>query len=375
MKICFISSLYSGWGGSEELWIRTAGEALKKNMEILISIYDWGKLPKPIKELEEKGATIVVRPNESFMAGSFSGKLNSKFNKFISLDSFSSVKKFNPDVTVISQGGTYDFTWQRDLADFIQNFDSGKLFLVNQYNDEHKVLDDEAIGLSRIIFSKAEKIFFVSKRNLRVCERQTAYKILNSEVIYNPIKTGIDKIPFPNSDTIHFAAVGRLEAEIKGQDILLETLSSDKWKSRKWNLNIYGVGKDEKYLRQLCKYWDLEERINFKGFIDDVREIWKENHLLIHTSFGEGTPLVLLEAMACGRTAVVTDVGGCGEFIEDNYSGYIADAPTANLIDIALEKAWKKPELFEKFGERSLERIEKEFAIAPEVKLLNLISH
>jgi glycosyltransferase involved in cell wall biosynthesis len=375
MKICFISSLYSAWGGSEELWIRTANEAINKGIEVLISVYDWGELPKPIRELREKGATVVLRPNEGYLSKSFSGKLNLKLNKFIPSDPFAPVAKFNPDMTIISQGGTYDFMWQKELAAFIKNHQGGKLFILNQYNDEHKVLDEETILISRIIFSKAEKIFFVSKRNLQVCERQTAFKIKNSEVIYNPIKTSIDKIPFPAFTPIRFAAVGRLEAEIKGQDILLETLSSEKWRTRNWNLNIYGVGKDEKYLRQLCHYWGLEDKIKFKGFTDDVKEIWKENHLLIHPSFGEGTPLVLLEAMACGRTAVVTDVGGCGEFIVDDYSGYIAGAPTVNLIDLALEKAWNNSDEFEKFGQRSLEKIEREFAIAPEVKLLNLISN
>jgi L-malate glycosyltransferase len=375
MKICFISSLYSGWGGSEELWIRTAGEALKNGMDVLVSVYDWGKLAKPIQELQNKGAKVVLRNNDSFLSQTLSGKLKLKLNKWVPVDPFSDVKKFNPNITIISQGGTFDFTWQKTLADFILNHNSGKLFILNQYNDEHKILDESAIKLSRTIFSAAAKSFFVSKRNLQVCERQTAFKISNAHVIYNPIKTGIDKIPLPSLSTINFAAVGRLEAEVKGQDILIEILASEKWKSRNWILNIYGIGKDEKYLRQLCEFRGLEKRVNFKGYREDVKEIWKENHFLIHPSFGEGTPLVLLEAMACGRTAIVTDVGGCGEFIEDAYSGYIADAPTVNLIDAALEKAWEKPELFETFGERSLERIEREFNIAPEVKLLTTISN
>jgi glycosyltransferase involved in cell wall biosynthesis len=373
MKICFISSLYSSWGGSEELWIRTANEALKKNIEVLISIYDWGKLQKPVQDLVDKGAKLHLRPNENFLSQTFSGKVNIKLNKLISLDSFSPVKNFNPDVTILSQGGTYDFTWQKSLGNFINHFNSGKLFILNQYNDEHKVLDEETIRIARIAFSKATNVFFVSKRNLESCVRQLAFRIPNASVVYNPIKTGISKISFPPISTITFAAIGRLEAEVKGQDILLHTLSSPKWKSRKWNLNFYGEGKDENYLKQLCELWGIEKNIHFKGFKDNVKDIWKENHFLVHPSFGEGTPLVLLEAMACGRTAVATDVGGSGEFIEDEYSGFLAKAPTVELFDHALEKAWNQQELLETFGERCLEKISMEFTTAPEIKLLDSI--
>ena len=50
----------------------------------------------------------------------------------------------------------------------------------------------------------------------------------------------------------------------------------------------------------------------------------------------------LVEAMLCGRPAIVTDVGGNCEMIEDNVNGFVAPAPTADLFDEALKRAWQR---------------------------------
>ena len=52
-------------------------------------------------------------------------------------------------------------------------------------------------------------------------------------------------------------------------------------------------------------------------------------------------PLALVEAMLCGRTAVVTDVGGNAEWIEDGETGFVAEAATAKSFGAALkERGW-----------------------------------
>jgi glycosyltransferase involved in cell wall biosynthesis len=64
------------------------------------------------------------------------------------------------------------------------------------------------------------------------------------------------------------------------------------------------------------------------------------NHLLVLPSRSEGTPLALVEAMLCARPAVVTDVGGNADWVEDDQTGFVAEAPTAKSFGAALERAW-----------------------------------
>ena len=56
--------------------------------------------------------------------------------------------------------------------------------------------------------------------------------------------------------------------------------------------------------------------------------IWAEHHALVLPSRFEGMPLVVVEAMLCGRPCIVTDVGGNAELIRDGINGFLAKAPT-----------------------------------------------
>jgi glycosyltransferase involved in cell wall biosynthesis len=126
----------------------------------------------------------------------------------------------------------------------------------------------------------------------------------------------------------------------KGQDILLEVLSSDVWKSRQWKLRIYGNGSDKLHIEHLIKMFGLQERAAFAGFVNDTREIWSDSQLMVLPSRGEGTPLATLEAMMCGRPVVTTDVGGNREVLEEGLTGWIADAATPRSFGQAMERAW-----------------------------------
>jgi L-malate glycosyltransferase len=370
MRIAFVSSLYSGWGGSEELWVRAATHALTQNHEVLISIYDTGLLPSPITELEKKGAILSKRPNEKYLSGTLSGKVKNNLNKLFSVDTYNPVKKFNPQIILINQGGTYDFTWQNDLAKFILTSSRPCIFILNHYNEEHAILSLNDILLSRDIFRKTKRVFFISEKNRDRAVRQLAFRIENSEIILNPIKTKTKLIPFPSSTTINFALVGRLDAQFKGQDLLFEVLAQDKWKERNWHLNLYGEGKDKEYLLELCAFLNLQNKISFKGHVSDIENVWENNHALILSSFNEGTPLALLEAMACGRSAIVTNVGDNENYIKNEITGFLADAPTPDLLDKALEEFWENRDKIELLGKRCFDTINDKYKEDPGKSLL-----
>jgi glycosyltransferase involved in cell wall biosynthesis len=75
------------------------------------------------------------------------------------------------------------------------------------------------------------------------------------------------------------------------------------------------------------------------------------------TSFMEGMPLVLLNAMFYERVPIVTDVGGHAEVIEDGISGFIAAEPDVGAVDSALERAWQNLTQWEKIGRRARSRM------------------
>lgn len=77
-------------------------------------------------------------------------------------------------------------------------------------------------------------------------------------------------------------------------------------------------------LRRLTSELDISKNIIFTGFREDVPSILRESDLMILPSlFGEGLPMVVLEAMASGVPVIATDVEGIPEVIEDGITGFL----------------------------------------------------
>ena len=121
-------------------------------------------------------------------------------------------------------------------------------------------------------------------------------------------------------------------------------------------VSFYGDGPNSAMLKNMKSYHGLEGVV-FEGFTADVEEIWKTHHALILPSRQEGLPLALVEAMLCGRPAIVTDVAGNAELLEDGVTGFIAAAPTTLHLDAALEQAWGQRSRMRRMGEMAGERV------------------
>jgi glycosyltransferase involved in cell wall biosynthesis len=67
----------------------------------------------------------------------------------------------------------------------------------------------------------------------------------------------------------------------------------------------------------------LSSVVRFEGFQSDVRPYLQSASAFILTSYMEGLPLSVLEAMACGLPCIVTDVGGNAEAVADDVVGFV----------------------------------------------------
>jgi glycosyltransferase involved in cell wall biosynthesis len=260
----------------------------------------------------------------------------------------------NPDVLVISQGGTFDVLWSSDLLELLY-LAPIPFILICQFNENLPMLtSDERQEHGRNIFARAFRVLFVSDQNRIEAERQLAKKIPNFALVLNPVNLpDRSYLPWPESKTARFASVARLDAMCKGQDILIETLSADQWRQRDWHLTLYGSGSHEGYLRSLVGFFGLEERITFAGYQSNVRAIWAQEQVLLLFSRAEGAPLALVEAMLCGRPAIVSDVGGNQEWITEMQTGFVAEAPVIRLARAALERGWCARDRWNAMGVRA----------------------
>jgi glycosyltransferase involved in cell wall biosynthesis len=352
-RIAFIATMSgSPWGGSEELWYRVAKEFLKSDYSVQVIVRHWSPLPGAVVQLEKLGASV------NFVKGlSLFDKVRNVLSKKSLLTEISSsqeaLESFKPDLTIISQGANIDgLPWM----DFCCK-KSLKFVTIAQAASESIWPDDARADLLIASFEKSLANYYVSKSNLKLTEKQTGTHIKNGRVVFNPFNVDYSTIlPYPEmKENYKLAMVARLEPKAKGQDILFETLSDQKWKSRNMAVSLYGNGPNERALKRLRDYFGLKN-IEFCG-TDHPKKIWQGHQALILPSRFEGLPLSLVEAMLSGRFGIITDVSGNCEVVKDNINGFVAAGPNAFFLDEALERAWQRREEWEHIGKNAAEYI------------------
>jgi glycosyltransferase involved in cell wall biosynthesis len=118
--------------------------------------------------------------------------------------------------------------------------------------------------------------------------------------------------------------VGRL-VEQKGIDILLEAWAKAVERLPEWRLAIVGDGPLRDGLQALAKDLKVENTVDWYGHVADPFPLLRAAQFFILTSRFEGTPNALLEAMACGLSAIVSDAspGPCELVGSDENAGLI----------------------------------------------------
>jgi glycosyltransferase involved in cell wall biosynthesis len=350
-RIAFVSTMsWAPWGGSEELWSEAALRLRREGHEVAASIASWTPVPAKIAMLSQEGVQVSRRRHDQpkFAVRTWRRLTRSRSREFTWL------RRYAPDLVVISQGAITDgLEWM----EYCQRIGQPYATIV-QANAETWWQSDEMSDRMARGYSAARSVFCVSRHNLTLLERQIGQPLPNGQVVQNPNNVSSSPLlPPPAQDgVLRLACVARLEPASKGQDLLFLTLASPKWRERPVELNLYGSGPCERSLRNLALSLGLK-RVHFRGQVPDILQIWRENHLLVLPSRWEGLPLSLIEAMWCGRPAVVTDVGGNTELCLDGETGFVARAPEVCLIDHALERAWERRAEWEAMGKAARARV------------------
>ncbi len=332
MKFYFVTTMEGWqWGGSEELWSQAAVQLKREGHKVQATTAHMPLHSQKLAALIRQGIKVEARgaPRRDTWR-----KLTPLARK-----GFDRLKAFNPDLVVISQGyNAGGFDWAKNCTA------AGIPYvIIVQCNYENWWFSDDTLDDAVAAYSHAQKVCCVSNGNLSLLRIQTGEALPNAEVVWNPYSVSPERAPaWPaQEDTFQLACVARLEMLAKGQDLLLRILACDKWRSRPVQLNLYGAGHYERSLRRMAEMLHLSN-VSFQGHVHNVESIWAANHMLILPSRYEGLPLALVEAMWCGRPAIVTDVGGNAEICVDNATGFVASAPTVASVDEALERAWQR---------------------------------
>jgi glycosyltransferase involved in cell wall biosynthesis len=356
MRFLFISSMgNSPWGGSEELWSQAAARLRSLGHDVASSVSWWPALVPQIATLESHGVKIRIR--KALDHRSLPSRVWWRVAHRIHWkdEDAAWLRRSTPDLVIISQGANCDGQAWMELC-----VKAGLPFaVILQCNSESWWPNDRTAGPMAKAYLAARRVYCVSQHNLKLLEDQIGERLPNAVVVKNPFNVSTDEPPaWPNEDGAwKIACVGRLEPVAKGQDLLFHIFSKPQWRNRPVELNLYGKGSGEVTSRKLAATLGLQN-VRFHGHVGDIRKVWEDNHILVLPSRYEGLPLALVEAMWCARPAVVTDIGGNAELCTDGVTGFVASAPSVQLVDDALERAWGARESWQSMGQAGRMRVE-----------------
>lgn len=109
--------------------------------------------------------------------------------------------------------------------------------------------------------------------------------------------------------------------------------------------------------------WREEGIVEILGFRSDIASIFAMSHIVVLPSYGEGLPKVLVEAAACGRPVVTTDIPGCREAIAPDQSGLLVPPRDARALADAIKQLIENADLRRRMGRAGRRFAERHFAI------------
>ncbi len=110
--------------------------------------------------------------------------------------------------------------------------------------------------------------------------------------------------------------------------------------------------------------WKKEGIVDCLGFRVDIAGLFSQAHIVALPSYyGEGLPKVLIEAAACGRAVVTTDMPGCRDAIEPDVSGLLVPARDADALAQAITCLIEDAPLRQQMGKSGRDLAEREFSI------------
>ena len=183
----------------------------------------------------------------------------------------------------------------------------------------------------RFCYTRTTKIVAVSNalKNALINDKAPPEKIV---VIPNRIDQDwlADSVKLPSGPTKTVLTVGRLHPG-KGQQVFLEAAALIKQRfpnvrfviaGEEYKTSLEDLGFKQELVR-LAERLGLQGAVEFVGYTDQLREIYKQASVVVVASFEETFGLTALEAMAAGRPVVASAIPGISELIQDNETGLL----------------------------------------------------
>ncbi|KAA3632344.1 MAG: glycosyltransferase family 4 protein [Calditrichaeota bacterium] len=202
---------------------------------------------------------------------------------------------------------------------------------------------------------------------------------VKEKIITIPFGVRIPETQFEFPDSKNPSAVYLKQLEpIYAPDLLIKATRKVVAKFPDFKLNIGGEGTMKQQLQDLIDSLKLNANVSIIGFYDNqkIYDLIKEQSFLVMPSLQEGFGVAAVEAFACSRPVVATNVGGIPEIVTDNQNGYLVEPNNVDALADAMIRMLSNRENMIKMGQNGYkvakEKYDWEKSVAQMVELYEM---
>jgi glycosyltransferase involved in cell wall biosynthesis len=267
------------------------------------------------------------------------------------------IRDFNPDILHAHFASSYG------LIAALSGFNP---YIIYVWGDDILYFPQKSLlhkALIKYTLTKADRVLATSKMMVRETQKYASGEI-------GEIPFGIDVNVFKpqqvdsllEKDDIVIGTIKGLDQQY-GIEYLIRAFKilKDKYQTLPLKLMIAGDGPLEKNLKELVQTLNLGKSTLFTGRVSYNQVPQYHNMLSIYValSVSESFGVAILEASACNKPVVVSDVGGLPEVVEDGVTGFIVPARDADQAAAAIERLIFDEPLRQKMGQAGRARVKK----------------
>ena len=228
------------------------------------------------------------------------------------------------------------------------------------------ISDRPLARMARPLLQLAFRGLLTSRRSRLLLQNRDDVELFTARNIAPPDRialirgSGVDidryaQTPPPRTGPVTLAYVGRMIGD-KGVDQLVEAMRLANANGAAVRLLLVGKPDPQNPTsipRTKLEAWDRRPDIEWRGEVEDVRQIWREAHIAILATRREGLPMSLMEAAAMGRPLIATDVPGCREVAIKGENAELVPFGDVDALAAAICRLAADPDLRARYGAAS----------------------
>jgi glycosyltransferase involved in cell wall biosynthesis len=230
-----------------------------------------------------------------------------------------------------------------------------KLKLTKYYQNLLKIEEE--------VINRVDRIGFVSKFSMNLyMELHPHFDKSKLFFIYNGLgNTCLRRqyLPHHGSKTkYNFCCVGSITKR-KGQELIIHAFNKLSLKEKEnFQIIFLGEGDQKVQLVSLVQKLRLDKYLKFKGSVNNIDDYLTRSDVFILTSYDEGLPIAIIEALRHGLPIISTKVGGIPEMVDNYYNGILIEPFEDDLLNVFKNMDSYDLELF---GLNSIKVFQKKF--------------